>query len=156
MLSEKLIEFLRRPVLCAVSSRDDSLQPHAARGYGPVGVGDGDVLTIYLAKRHAARVVGDCAQSGRVALVACDVTNFQTYQFKGAFVSQGDAGREDHEGVDRYLEEAKAAVRQIGFPEALFSKWEVWNCKPCVAVRFKVEEVFHQTPGPGTGNRVEE
>ncbi len=156
MIPDAIIEFLKKPVVMHAASRDEQLQSYSVRAFGPASVVDRELITFYIPQRNSKKILDCYLENKRAALVACDVTSFETYQFKGEFASTWECGEEEYALLDTYVEQAKAVVIEIGFPEEFVNGWKAWNCKPSVAVSFKVEDIFHQTPGPGTGDAVTE
>ncbi len=154
MISDELVQFLKKPVMMGASSRNGDLRPHSTRGFGPLSISDDKVITFYTSKA-AEEFIEDCKTSGRVALVTCDATSFETYQFKGRFIISRECDENDHAAVDEYVGQGKDVIIGIGFPEEAVTGWAVWECKPCVAISFEVDDVFHQSPGPGTGDPIQ-
>jgi len=154
MIPERLVAFLDGPVVMNAASRDGRLQPHISRAFGKVQVADRKAIGFYVPRQYAPKMLDNLAHNKRVALVAADLTNFETYQLKGEFESARECGRQDCASIDAYLEQIKGACVQVGYPEDLVRRWAMWEYKSCVAVCFAVETAFCQTPGPGTGNPV--
>lgn len=156
MIPDRIIAFLDGPVILHAASRDGQLQPYISRALGKVAVPDREMIRVYIPRQYAPKMLDNCAHHKRVALVVCNVTNFETYQFKGEFISVQECGEGEYASVDAYTQQIKAACVQIGYPEELVNRWAIWNYKSCVAVCFKVDNIFCQTPGPGTGNSISE
>ena len=134
----------------------NNCKPNSTRAFGPVSVVDREIITFYIPQRNSKKILDSYLDNKRADLVACDVTSFETYQFKGEFESAWECEEKEYILLDVNVEQAKAVVIEIGFPEEFVNGWKCWNCKPSVAVSFKVEDVFHQTPGPGTGDAITE
>ena len=82
--------------------------------------------------------------------------DFVCYQLKGKFVSW----RRNNERDDQFLDECQTQiyekVTKLGIPEEVLAKWNLWICKPCVAITFEVDAVFIQTPHPEAGKLISE
>ena len=154
MISAQMIEFLQKPLAMNAASRDEELQAYIVRALGMVRVMDGETIGFYTPRSGAEKMLNNCANNKRVALVVCDIPTFETYQFKGEFIAARECTAEEQASVDTYLARFREIAIQIGYPEDILSNWRFFDSKPCIDVRFKVEEIFFQTPGPNTGNAV--
>jgi len=80
--------------------------------------------------------------------VASDAQDNRSVQLKGA-VLEIRPGREDERPlVDQYRAQFARMLEPLGVPRAAVLRIQNW---PAVAVRFRVEAVFLQTPGPAAG-----
>ena len=154
MISPRMTEFLQKPLSMNAGSRDQGLRPDSVRVLGPVGVTDEGRLTFYAPRDQAERSLHNYAQSQRVALVACDIPTFETYQFKGEFVAARECTAAEQSSTEAYLQQLVELLVELGYPRDLVAGWDLLKSRPCVRVEFNVAEVFHQTPGPDTGNAV--
>ena len=157
MIPDRIIEFFKGPMAISAASRDQQLQPYSARALGPIAVSEGENIAFYLPQRGSGKLLDSYSENKRVALVVCDITNFETYQFKGEFISARACGEEEYASINTYVAQIEEAIIQIGYPEDFVRKWVAdIGYESSVLVAFRVEEVFHQTPGPGTGNAINE
>ena len=97
----------------------------------------------------AARAVGDRLERiPEIAIVLDQPTSHRACQVKGTFLSARPAGTEERAEVERQVGLFRADLEGIGLPSAMTAGWTFW---PAVALRVRVEHVYEQTPGPGTG-----
>ena len=90
--------------------------------------------------------------NGRLALTAGEPVSHELYQMKGAFVSAAPATPEDMAIVGLWADKAIAFLRSYGLPDSFFSGVSLG---PVLAVTFRVEELFAQSPGPGAGAKIQ-
>jgi hypothetical protein len=157
MLSDEVMEFIQHPTkpkLIILATRDEKLQPHIIRGFGPTVDSDRVTCKFYIPQKGSGSVMADLKSNGKVALVVLDVNGFIAYQLKGRFTSWRTSKKADYEWQNRYLESIKSYLVESGFPAGWVNEWNLWNSTPSFLISFRVEKVFHQTPGQGTGYQV--
>ena len=90
--------------------------------------------------------------NGEFTLTIEEIGPHETYQFKGTFVDAGPSTSADlkvFEGLrDRF---GTVVSSKFGLPEEMC---RAFTTRPSVTVRFRVREIFAQTPGPGAGRRL--
>lgn len=153
MIPDKVIELLHGPAFMQVGTRDAGLRPAHTFAVGAVVHDDRQTITVFVPESRSTRVLSDLKANGRVALGVALVSH-EAYQLKGTYVSSRPTGDEETALQEAYRAKLVAAVRQV-FPDEIarpfalgFAYW------PGVAITFRVEEVFLQTPGPGAGTKM--
>ena len=151
MIPEKLVEFIDGPTAMAVGTRDEKLCPAVNRVFGAIVNADRATITFFVPEIMSEKMVRDLKDNGRIALLICEPISHETYQFKGAYISSRKSNEEEIAFQDGYFNKISSHMAQVGTPE------EYWNTlvyKPSVAVTFRVEDIFDQTPGPGAGKKI--
>jgi hypothetical protein len=152
VLSEALVEFIESGVSIVVGSRDANNRPECSRGLGAKVGDDRHTLTIYLNFALSERMRADFADNGRIAIGFSRIIDHRSVQLKGRVSALRPATPPDHEIQDRYLAAFAEQVSYAGMPRSVVRNVRL---RPAVAVEVEVEELFHQTPGPGAGRRIE-
>jgi len=147
-LDPALTEFLTSGVVLGAASRDARLVPEVVRPTGIRVEPGGEEVTVFLPAATAAAMLKNLEDNHRLAVVASDAQDNRSVQLKGAVV-EIRPGREDERPlVDQYRAQFARMLEPLGVPRAVVLRIQNW---PAVAVRFRVEAVFLQTPGPAAG-----
>ena len=77
-------------------------------------------------------------------------TDHVACQLKGRMRTIRPADRQDRKDSRHWHREFVGELVAIGVPAEL---GEAWITEPALAVDIDVTDVFHQTPGPGTGEK---
>jgi len=121
---------------------------------GAVVDGDRRTVTFFVHEKRAKRIVADLEQNGRVALGFAQASH-EAYQLRGKYISSRPSSEEDYAVQEAYKKIIRAGLMQF-FPEELATPIAAVESdyRPSVAITFRVEEVFLQTPGPGAGTKM--
>ena len=153
MIPDRVVELLHGPAFMQLGTRDAHLRPAHTVVTGAVVHPDRETVTFFLPEGRSARILGDLQDNGRVALGIAFVSH-EAYQLKGTYLSSRPTGDEDLALQDAYGAKLLAAVRQV-YPEEIARPLVLgFAYRPGVAITFRVEEIFRQTPGPGAGEKM--
>jgi hypothetical protein len=152
VLDPGVIEFIHGGVAVGVATRDDDLKPEFARGWGPHVSADGRSLRLCVAAPAGSRVRANLDRNGAVAVGFSPPTIARAVQVKGVVAAMGEPETADLERVERHVGSFVAEAERIGAPVELSRRMFVGT--GLVAVRFSIDEVFDQTPGPTAGRRL--
>lgn len=153
MIPDRVVEVLHGPAVMLVGTRDAELRPAHTSAVGAVVEADRRTVTFFVAERCSARLLSDLRDNGRVAFSFGWVSH-EAYQLKGTYLSSRVTSEEDVARQERYRAKLLVAARQA-YPEELARPFALGVAyHPGVAVTFRVEEVYLQTPGPGAGTRL--
>ena len=128
-LDPALVEFLNSGVVLGCASRDSRLAPLSV---WPVGIRvetGGEEVTVFLP-------------------VATAPADHRSLQLKGQVLEQRPASDDERSEIDLYRACLARTLEPHGVPRASVLRVAHW---PAHAVRFRVEHVFVQTPGPVAG-----
>lgn len=148
VLSEELVAFAQSGVVIHVGSADAGMRPETARAMGARVEPGGAEVTLFVPRASIGATEANLAVSGRVAAVFVRPLDDVSFQLKGTVVAMGDAAESDRALVDGYAELLLEQFLVVGIPARITRAIARW---PALAVRFRVEQVFVQTPGPGAG-----
>jgi hypothetical protein len=153
VIPDRVIEVLSGPALMAAGTRDSALRPAHTSAVGAVVHDDRQTVTFFVPGGRAARLLSDLRDNGRVAF-GFGWMSHEAYQLKGTYLSSRPATDEEVAWQEAYRTKLLAALRQV-FPEEIARSFGLgFAYRPGVAVTFRVEDVFLQTPGPGAGTKL--
>ena len=148
MVSREVAAFLESGVSLLVGTRDSRLVPEAIRAFGARVESGAEEATVFLPVAPAARTLANLRENSRIAVCFSRPGDHRSVQLKGGVVSIREADETDRTAIDRYRQLLSEALRAVGVPPRLSRRFAHW---PAMAVRFRVQAVFVQTPGPGAG-----
>ena len=152
-MPDRVVEVLRGPAIMFVGTRDAGLRPAHTWAVGAIVHDDRRTVTFFVPQSRSARLLSDLRDNGRVAFDFGWVSH-EAYQLKGVYLSSRPATDEDVDRQEAYRKTLLAAVGQA-YPEEIARRYSFgFAYKPGLAVTFRVDEVFLQTPGPGAGTRM--
>jgi hypothetical protein len=153
MIPDRVVEVLSGPAIMLAGTRDAALHGAHTCVVGAVVHDDRRTVTFFVPESRAARLLSDLRDNGRVAF-GFGWMSHEAYQLKGMYLSSRPTTDEDLARQEAYRAKLIAAVRQV-FPEEIARPLALgFAYRPGVAVTFRVDEVFLQTPGPGAGTRM--
>lgn len=154
MVPEKLVEFIQGPTFLYAGTRDEKLRPTHTWAVGAIVGPDRETVTFFVPQSRADRILTDLKQNGRVALAAGKPTH-EAYQLKGVYVSSRPADGKDGAIQEIYRNKLWTFGVQCGYPEQIAKPLVLgFAYQPAVAITFRVEEIFLQTPGPDAGKKI--
>ncbi|MFO0706078.1 MAG: hypothetical protein U0412_04410 [Nitrospira sp.] len=151
MIPPAMIELLRTGVSVVVGTRDAALMPECTRAWGIRIEGDRRTATIFLTESISGRTLANLRENGLIAISCTRPTDHVACQLKGRVRTIRPADDREREASRRWHREFVGELVAIGVPGELPS---AWITEPALAVEIDVTDVFHQTPGPGTGGKV--
>jgi hypothetical protein len=152
LIPEELVEFFDSGVTLLVATVDVALHPEVVRGAGASMQGDRSGMTVYLNEALAARTVANLEATGSVAVCFTRPIDYRSVQVKGRATRARAVLESERPRIVRYHDALVEALYLVGVTRAASRRVRHW---PCVAFDMVVEEMFHQTPGPGAGKRLE-
>ena len=115
---------------------------------------DRQTVTVFVPRARSERPLADLTENGRIAL-GIGLVSHEAYQIKGTYVSFRPTDAEDRARQEAYRVALLASAIEGGYPEAIARPFTLgFAYTPGVAITFRAEEVFLQTPGPGAGTRL--
>ena len=154
MIPDRVVELLHGPAFMQVGTRDAQLRPAHTFATGALVHDDREAVTFFVPEGRSARVLSDLQNNGRVAL-GISLASHEAYQLKGTYVSSRPTGDKDTALQETYRAKLLADALKAGYPQAIARPLTLgFAYRPGVAISFRVEEIFLQTPGPGAGNKM--
>jgi len=153
MIPGMILKFLQERGSIAVSgTRDASLVPHVHYVSGWDVEADQQTIRCSINRAYLDNLFSSLENNGQFSLTVEQVGTHETYQFKGKYAGSSEPNDADFAAHRQMTERFAKAVSQLfGHSEEDCRAHISW---PSVVVRFKVREIFLQTPGPGAGHRV--
>lgn len=151
MIPDRVVEVLHGPTWIQIGSRDEALRPAHTMAVGAVVHDDRQTVTVFVPTARSGRVLRDLTGNGRIA-VGLSLASHESYQLKGTYISSRPT-----DDTDRARQEARRAALlesalEAGYPETIARPLALGLAiTPGVAITFRAEQVFLQTPGPGAG-----
>ncbi|HLZ34288.1 MAG TPA: pyridoxamine 5'-phosphate oxidase family protein [Nitrospira sp.] len=146
-----MVELLQTGVSVVVGTRDATLMPECTRAWG-IRVGkDRASVTIFLTEAISGKTLQNLKENGQVAISCTRPTDHVACQLKGRLRAIRPASQRDREYSKSWHREFVGELVAIGVPASV---GEAWITEPALAVEIELTDVFHQTPGPGTGEKV--
>ncbi len=147
-----LTEFLTSGLALGAATRDDRLVPDVVRPGGLRVEPGGEEVTIFLATAVGARLLRNVESNRRLAVVASNVQDNRSVQLKGRVIEIRPAREDERPLMDQYRARFARMLEPLGVPKNFALRSQIW---PAVAIRFRVEALFLQTPGPSAGQPLE-
>jgi hypothetical protein len=151
MIPDRVVEVLHGPAFIQIGTRDDGLQPAHVFAAGAVVHDDRRTVTVFVPTARSERVLRNLRENGRIALGVA-LASHEAYQLKGTYVSSRATDDADRARQEAYRAALLTSALEAGFPETIARPLTLGVAyTPGVAITFRAEEVFLQTPGPGAG-----
>ena len=151
MIPDRVVEVLQGPAFMQIGSRNEALQPAHTYAVGAMVHDDRRTVTVFVPTARSGRVLRDLTENGRIALCVA-LASHEAYQLKGTYVSSRPADDADRVRQEAYRAMLFGSCLEAGYPEAIARPLTLGVAfTPGVAITFRAEEVFLQTPGPGAG-----
>jgi len=146
--------FVESGVSISASSRDRDHYSSLARGLGCRVAEDRQQLRLLLSATRSTELLSDVRTQRVLATVYSLPSTHETLQIKSsaAWVEAAQPG--DAAYVARHVEAFAAQIMPLGFSRAFVSALLDYEPGDLIAVRFSVEAVYTQTPGPRAGERL--
>lgn len=151
MISEELASFVSSGVSINIATRNSALAPDGTRVWAVDVEDDREHLVAYLHEGGSGPILRNLEDNGLVALAFSRPSDHRSCQLKGVFVEARPCRPEERAKVERQADGFLRELEALGIPRVLTARWAVW---PCLAIRIRVTDLFHQTPGPGAGERL--
>lgn len=151
MIPSSIVDLLQTGISVVVGTRDATLMPECTRAWG-IRVGkDRRSVTIFLTETISRKTLQNLRDNGLVAISCTRPTDHVACQLKGRLRAIRPVNPRDREHSKQWHSEFLGELVAIGVPTSV---GEAWITEPALAVDIDVTDVFHQTPGPGTGEKM--
>lgn len=150
ILAAEHLALLGEGVGVSIASRDANHLPDLVRAVGHRVERSGE-LTVFVSRIDGAGVLENLRANAAIAVVFSQPSTHRTLQVKANRVTISNAGEADLPVVERCREAMAADLARIGFPREFTLRLLSFDPAQLVAVRFRPESAFDQTPGPRAG-----
>jgi hypothetical protein len=154
MIPDRVVEVLHGPAWIQIGTRDEALRPAHAMALGAKVHDDRRTVTVFVPAARSERMLRDLGENGRIA-VGVALVSHEAYQLKGTYVSSRPTNDTERARQEAHRAALLASALEVGYPPAIARPLTMGLAyTPGVAITFRAEEVFLQTPGPGAGTRL--
>jgi hypothetical protein len=153
MIPDRVVEVVTGPSVLWIGTRDGELRPNHAYVTGAIVHEDRETITFFVTEKRARVILANVENNGRVALAAGQASH-EAYQLKGAYLTSRPATDDDYALQEAYRDKTWRALAQFWPEELVKPQFTGAVYRPSIAITFRVEEVFLQTPGPGAGSKL--
>jgi len=154
MIPDRIVEVIHGPAWLYAGTRDEELCPAQTFVIGAVAHPDRETVTFFVPEHRSERILSNLKNNGRIAL-AVNLAAHEAYQLKGAYIASRPADTKERAVQEIYRSKLLAASLQAGYPEQMAKPLILgFAYQPAVAITFRVEEIFLQTPGPEAGKKI--
>lgn len=150
-LPAELLAMIARGVSVIVGSRDAQLRPSVMRAVGSRAGPAAGEITVYLSRPQSRQLLQDLAANGRIAVVFSQPSTHRSLQVKGSDARLRSAGPEDEPLLAQYVASMEREIALAGYAPELARAMLAASLDEVVAVSFRPEQAFDQTPGPRAG-----
>jgi hypothetical protein len=154
MIPDRIVEVIHGPAFMHAGSRDEKLRPAHTFVIGAVVHPDREAITFFVPESRSERILSDLKSNGKAAL-AVGLATHEAYQLKGVYVASRPTDAKDLAVQEIYRAKLLSAALEFGYPEQIAKPFVLGLAyQPGVAITFRVEEIFLQTPGPEAGKKI--
>ncbi len=147
-----IVQFLSQATIGMAGTRDASLVPRIRRVSGWRVEPDQETIACTIPEGYTGGLLESLRDNGEFTLTVEEIGPHETYQFKGTYVDAGPCTAPDLSAFEGLRDRFGSVVHSLyGIPE---KACRAYIARPSVTVRFRVREIFVQTPGPGAGRRL--
>lgn len=152
LLCAEHIAMIDKGVSTIVASRNAAHRPSLMRAVGASVAPDGSRITVFLGLQQSRQLLQDLAATGRIAVVFSEPLSHRTVQVKARAVDLREAVDSDLPLLQRYLRSMEHEVGCVGIDVPFVRAMLGYRLDDVVAVSFRPDEAFDQTPGPKAGS----
>ncbi len=152
LLPPQVTTFLQSGVSITLAGRGERLVPSISKAAGCHVDAASGLLSVLAFAGPAAEVCRDIAHNGQVAVCFSRPSSNQTLQLKGRDARTGPATPVEMATARRCLDLLIDDLVPLGFQAAMVEAVFWGDPAQMIAVRFRPEAAFAQTPGPGAGH----
>jgi hypothetical protein len=147
-----ILDFLDRATVAIAGTRDADLFPRVHRASGWRVDPDRRTMWCLFSDFFAKRVLRCVEDNRHFTLTIEEIGPHETYQFKGRYLDSRPCGEEELFLYERTRDRfARVVTALYDLPE---DACRAYVLRPTLAMRFEVQEIYLQTPGPGAGRRL--
>jgi hypothetical protein len=147
-----IISFLNRATVAVAATRDEKLAPRVHRVSGWRVEPDQESMACFIPEAFTAGLRESLEGNGEFALTIEEIGPHETYQFKGKLLDIAPCSTADLQIFQKVRERFGSVVSAFyGVPEEICRAFVM---RPTASVRFRVQAIYVQTPGPAAGQRL--
>ena len=153
MIPQEIVDFIYSSQVGYIGSRDENLVPIVRASWGTDINDTKEVLIGYVVQAQYEQMLKNFNDNGRVSLILVEWPSHRSYQFKGQFLKVREMTPDEVIFQQQYRENPLSVIRKYyDYPNEMAERY-VYHAD--LAIEFKVEKIYNQTPGPGAGKAVQ-
>ena len=110
-----------------------------------------ELIELFISSQNFQSFAEALAPSRTAAVNICNMLSFETYQLKGSIEKFEPINESQRIVFEGWRESYFSNLRAVGIPDMIVSNL---NLEVDLVVYLRITDLFHQTPGPGTGQRL--
>ena len=130
---------------------NDKLESHLCRTCGVKKV-DNEHLIILITPSLAEHLLETIQKHPKIVFTIVNAFTFESYQFKGEFIENRELLVEEERLKQLFMKGMEDVLSGMGFKYD--GRFKQYADMQGVSVKMKVEEIYEQTPKPGTGKKL--
>lgn len=155
MLTERILECISNEVITgAFGTRNAENKPKVGTPLNIKSSDDKRNIKMLVPTLEFQDHLENLNSNGQIALTFACVPSHEAFQVKGKFKNSSIPSDEylakSHQDWNNY----QSKLLEFGFPESLVNGLKNYNVDAVTLIEFEAEEIFDQTPKPGTGNKI--
>lgn len=148
----EIIGFLSDAIVGVAGTRNADLAPRVHRISGWRVEADRETMACMFPEQFTPHLLESLEQNGQFTVTIERIPSHETYQFKGEFLSAKPCTADDIEVCNRIRDKFGTTVPM--FVPVSEAAARAFCIPPSLTIRFRVREIYTQTPGPGAGRRI--
>lgn len=153
MIPKEIAELQHGVLVAHVGTRDSKLRTREIHCWAVTIDPPSDLVTVFVSEKLSGPTLSNVADNKKMAVVITDPLNHNSYQVKGDYISHHACSDTEHEKIKEKISNFYDGYLQpFGYPPEITSTFAY---KPFVAITFKVNSAFNQTPGPNAGKQLD-
>ncbi|QIB33195.1 hypothetical protein [Ancylobacter pratisalsi] len=153
IIDDDIAGFIEGEVMTVLAGRDAGMAATIGRGVGTARVGP-DAFETLFSRAQWPQLAHDLHSGAPLAITFAAPSDYRCYQIKAVVLEAGPADAEGQHRAARYMADMAARLAGFGVPARPIAVWlcahDLWR------VRYRVREIFTQTPGANAGRKVSE
>ena len=130
---------------------NNKLESHLCRTCG-VRVIDGEHILILITPSLSEHLVETIQNHSKISFTIVNAYTFESYQFKGEYIENRALNAEEEKLKQLFMKGMEDVLAGMGFEYD--GRFKQYANMEGLAVKMKVEEIYEQTPRPGTGKKL--
>ena len=155
MLTNRIKEIINsEAIVGAYGTRDSNNIPKVGSQLYIGLAEDDNKITFLVHQSEFEEHKANLEENGRLALTFTSVPSHESYQIKGRYSGVKEASNVIKQSAAAKFLVFMDVLKSIGYPGDLVDKMNHYALEPSVVVELEIQEIFEQTPKPGTGKKI--
>jgi hypothetical protein len=153
IIPSRHIALLKQPLFSFwIGTASPDLVPEVIKCTGVILDDITEEFTCFIGAKFAEKSLRNLASNAAITLLSANISTYEGYQYKGRYAGSHSCTEEEVLFQERYMDAFTTALALFGYSKEGFHK--LYFLQPSIAIKFKVEEVYEQSPRKGTGGKI--